>query len=201
MAKDNGIVNIHGKEYKTVAGRVNEFREKYAFKYSIETDLVDRDEKTVVVKALIRDLDTDKVIATGYAEENRAASQINKTSATENCETSAIGRALAAFGLAGTEYASADEVAQAISEQGSQPTTRSLDFGKKLQGSASMKQRQTISDNLERLGVAKEDQSGYLIEQYGVNLPLTKEAASFVIEDLFEAKGYKRKDDFVHPIS
>ena len=35
----------------------------------------------------------------------------------ENCETSAVGRALAFFGLAGTEIASADEVAAAIAQQ------------------------------------------------------------------------------------
>ena len=41
----------------------------------------------------------------------------SRTSALENAETSAIGRALAALGLAGTEYASADEVANAITQQ------------------------------------------------------------------------------------
>jgi hypothetical protein len=35
----------------------------------------------------------------------------------ENAETSAIGRALAAFGLGGTEFATADEVANAIGQQ------------------------------------------------------------------------------------
>jgi hypothetical protein len=57
------------------------------------------------------------VLATGYAEERRDSTTINKTSALENCETSAIGRALAAYGYAGTEYASADEVAQAVRQQ------------------------------------------------------------------------------------
>lgn len=127
--KDTGIVTIHGKEYKTVAKRVSEFREKYETNFSIVTSLVSIDEKTVVMKAEISDKE-NRLIATGYAEENRQASQINRTSALENCETSAIGRALANFGLAGGEYASADEVAQAISQQ-NQPkvsnTTR-LDF-------------------------------------------------------------------------
>ena len=45
------------------------------------------------------------------------ASFINKTSALENAETSALGRALAAFGLHGSEYASADEVATAVKQQ------------------------------------------------------------------------------------
>lgn len=114
---DTGKVNIHGKTYSTVALRVKEFREEHKLDLSIETLLVERDDTTVVMKASITD--GERVLATGYAEERRDASLINKTSALENCETSAIGRALAAFGMAGTEYASADEVANAISNQGS----------------------------------------------------------------------------------
>lgn len=114
--KDTGIVNIHGKDYKTVAKRVDEFRNEHKANLSIITSLVDRDENTVVMKAEIIDKE-GRTIATGYAEEHRTASQINKTSALENCETSAIGRALANFGLGGGEYASADEVANAINQQ------------------------------------------------------------------------------------
>lgn len=114
--KDTGVVNIHGKEYKTVAKRVDEFRQANKTDLSIITSLVDRDSDTVVMKAEILDKD-GRVIATGYAEEYRTASQINRTSALENCETSAIGRALANFGLGGGEYASADEVANAINQQ------------------------------------------------------------------------------------
>lgn len=113
---DTGIVNIHGKEYKTVAKRVDEFRKEHKQELGIQTNLVSIDERTVVIKAEIINKE-GFVIATGYAEENRQSSTINKTSALENCETSAIGRALANFGLAGGEYASADEVAQAISRQ------------------------------------------------------------------------------------
>lgn len=125
--KDTGVVTIHGKDYKTVAKRVDEFRKEYKTKLAIITSLVSRDDKTVVMKAEILD-ENRNVIATGYAEENRAASQINRTSALENCETSAIGRALANFGLGGGEYASADEVANAISQQGTAPRYNSISF-------------------------------------------------------------------------
>lgn len=120
MNKDTGIVNIHGKDYKTVAKRVDEFRKEYDTKMAIITSLVNIDEKSVVIKAEIID-ETGRAIATGFAEEKREASQINRTSALENCETSAIGRALANFGLAGGEYASADEVANAIAQQNETP--------------------------------------------------------------------------------
>lgn len=117
---DTGIVNIHGKEYKTVAKRVDEFRKENKTDLAIITSLISIDEKTVVMKAEIIGKD-GFVIATGYAEEDREASQINRTSALENCETSAIGRALANYGLAGGEYASADEVANAIAQQNTTP--------------------------------------------------------------------------------
>ena len=121
--KDTGVVNIHGKEYKTVAKRVDEFRKENGTSMAIITELVSIDEKSVVMKASILN-ENQIAIATGYAEEKRDASQINRTSALENCETSAIGRALANFGLGGGEYASADEVANAIAQQ-NQPSQAS----------------------------------------------------------------------------
>ncbi len=111
-----GIVKIHNKEYKTVALRVNEFLASDHHKdWSIETDLI-ADGTNVVMKALIKDTD-GRIRGTGYAEEVRGSTNINKTSALENCETSAIGRALSAVGFAGTEYASANEVSDAIIKQ------------------------------------------------------------------------------------
>ena len=117
----SGIVNIHGKQYKTVALRVSEFREGYAIDdgWGIETQCYAVDAQTVIMRAIITD-PQGRVVATGYAEEERAQRGINSTSALENAETSAIGRALAAAGYAGTEYASADEVAQAVSKQAQQ---------------------------------------------------------------------------------
>lgn len=113
----SGIVEIHGKQYKTVACRVNEFRQSELYSgFSIQTEIISTDADHVVMTAKIIDGD-NRLIATGHAEEKRGSSSINKTSALENCETSAIGRALANIGLAGEEFASADEVANAISQQ------------------------------------------------------------------------------------
>lgn len=112
----SGTVNIHGKEYKTVALRVSEFRHTHGLELGIETEIVQSDDSLVVMKATIKDKES-RVIGTGFAEEKRGATQINKTSALENCETSAIGRALAACGFGGTEYASANEVQNAIQQQ------------------------------------------------------------------------------------
>lgn len=113
--QNNGKVNIHGREYETVALRVQKFKSAYP-NHALTTEVLTRDEDCVVMKASIYNPE-GRLIATGHAEEYRKASTINKTSALENAETSAIGRALAAFGLGGTEFATADEVANAISQQ------------------------------------------------------------------------------------
>lgn len=123
MATDNsGIVNIHGKQYETVALRVKKFREKHSA-FRLITEIVSRDDECVVMRAAIAN-EQGEILATGHSEEYRHTSQINKTSALENAETSAIGRALAALGLGGTEFATADEVANAIKQQeGITPTS------------------------------------------------------------------------------
>ena len=113
----NGIVKIHGKEYKTVALRVAEFRAAHP-DYTISTELVEANDVLVIMKASILDND-GRLLSTGYSEEVRAASKINATSALENTESSCVGRALAFYGLGGTDMsiASADEVANAIQQQ------------------------------------------------------------------------------------
>jgi hypothetical protein len=112
-----GVVNIRGKEYQTVALRVQMFREAHP-EWTIMTELIHCDDTVVRMKATISRgagiSDGPAVIATGHAEEYRKSSEINKTSAVENCETSAIGRALAAAGFGGTEFASADELEKAL---------------------------------------------------------------------------------------
>lgn len=116
--KDTGIINIHGKDYQTVALRVKQFREQYRPEdgWFISTEIIDVDSTVVRVMAMIGCYTEGQVecYARGHAEEFRGSSGINKTSALENAETSAIGRALACFGLGGTEFASADEIARAV---------------------------------------------------------------------------------------
>ena len=116
-AQKEGVVKIGNKEYHTVAKRVNDFRTGTKYKdYCLVTSVKVMDEMKVIVLCEILD-DKDRIVATGHAEEYRAATKINRTSALENCETSAIGRALAALGIGGTEFASANEVQGAIAQQ------------------------------------------------------------------------------------
>tara|TARA_R110000822_G_scaffold183476_1_gene322867 strand:+ start:415 stop:948 length:534 start_codon:yes stop_codon:yes gene_type:complete len=109
-------VNIKGKNYVEVHERLRYFRSKYP-QYTIDSDVVEKTEDTILVKAIILN-EEGRLIASGLAEERRGSSFINKTSYVENCETSAWGRALGNFGIGlDTSVASADEVANAIINQ------------------------------------------------------------------------------------
>lgn len=109
-------INIKGKEYIPVNERVKEFRANYSA-FTVLTEIVSLDENSVVMVARVYD-PNGKVVANGYAQEDRNASNINKTSYVENCETSAVGRALGMFGIGiDASMASADEVANAIERQ------------------------------------------------------------------------------------
>ena len=107
-------VNIHGKEYRTVAERIVLLHEKLDGDCSVTTEIVSIDDDKVIMKSTITH---GELIWTGHALEVFGSSMINKTSALENAETSSLGRALAFAGLGGEEIASADEVANAIAQQ------------------------------------------------------------------------------------
>ena len=107
-------VNIKGKEYSTVAER-HRFLLNYFPETRVDEQIFYQDEKRVITKTTLYIGDTP--YAVGHAEEKRDSSFINKTSALENCLSSSLGRCLAAFGLHGSEYASAEELANAVKQQ------------------------------------------------------------------------------------
>jgi len=114
LNESHGVTQRGGKKYTEVAKRVEAFRTHFGLKYGITTDIVIDDGKRVVMKAKIFDLANPTTsVGEGFAEEIRGSSNVNKTSAIENCETSAIGRALASCGLHGGQYASVDEIHKA----------------------------------------------------------------------------------------
>jgi hypothetical protein len=109
-------INIKGKNYIMVNERIKFFREHY-LGWSLTSELVNLTEDSCIVKAIITD-DNGVVRATGYAQEDRTSSVINKTSFVENCETSAWGRALGNLGIGiDDSIASAEEVDMAIKKQ------------------------------------------------------------------------------------
>ena len=111
-------VNIHGKEYFTVAERLNELNTKVEGNYTLTTEMVHFENGEVIFKATLQ---IEENSFTGHAMEKEGSSTINKTSYLECAETSAIGRCLASAGYLGSEFASADEVATAIKNQGNSP--------------------------------------------------------------------------------
>jgi len=121
-------VNIKGKEYVEVNERVKHFRENYAG-WSIETDMLSNSDGVCVFKAIIKD-DTGTVKSVGHAYEKESSSFINKTSYIENCETSAVGRALGFLGIGiDVSIASSEEVANAIKNQvTTKPAANKIDF-------------------------------------------------------------------------
>lgn len=116
--------NIKGKEYAEVNQRIKAFRMVYPGG-CIKTELVSNADGVCVFKAEV--YDGENLIGTGHAYERESSSFINKTSYIENCETSAVGRALGMCGFGiDTSVCSAEELNNAIiNQEASKPITKS----------------------------------------------------------------------------
>lgn len=123
LAKANATIkttNIKGKDYAEVNQRIKAFRMVYPTG-TIVTELLSDDNGRCVFRAEVSITDDEGrrcILGMGTAYERENSSFINKTSYVENCETSAIGRALgmAGFGI-DTSVASYEEVANAMNNQ------------------------------------------------------------------------------------
>ena len=126
-----GKVKIGGKDYSTVPLRMELFRSNMTAEdilplNNVFTRVDITDEKVISRAYLAEEIDViinedgfecvsmKNVKATGTAEELRTAHNINKTSAVENGETSALGRLIGNLGVHGGQMASANEVLDAI---------------------------------------------------------------------------------------
>ena len=106
---------IKGKEYAEVPQRVKAFRMVYPMG-RISTEMLSLEDGVCVMKAYI--YSGDDLLATGTAYEKEGSTFINKTSYIENCETSAVGRALGFAGFGSdVSIASAEEVQNAMLQQ------------------------------------------------------------------------------------
>lgn len=105
-----------GKEYVEVNQRVIAFRRVHP-NGSIDSNIISLENGVVVIKAVCADED-GRILGTGLAYEKENSTFINRTSYIENCETSAVGRALgmAGFGI-DAAICSAEEVQNAILNQ------------------------------------------------------------------------------------
>jgi|TARA_R110000744_G_scaffold236149_1_gene353752 hypothetical protein len=110
--------NIKGKNYVEVNERIKYFRESGEYKgWALTSEMFHLDPDSCVIKATVLN-EEGAIVSTGFAQEDKSSSYINKTSYVENCETSAWGRALANLGIGiDTSIASSNEVVIAIGKQ------------------------------------------------------------------------------------
>lgn len=175
LSKANKIIkttDIKGKDYAEVNQRVKAFRMVYP-KGSIETKMIKCENGICQFNAIVYD-DDNNILSTGHAEEKEGSTFINKTSYIENCETSAVGRALgfAGFGI-DTSIASAEEVANAIENQ--KPKKNKVS---------------QCADNYKKMLLAKLDELGINRNEYakehGLNPKTTQEEAKELLNKLCE---------------
>ena len=116
-------IDVKGKDYAEVPQRIKAFR-SICPNGAIVTELLSCENGVCIFKASIYD-ENQVLIGTGTAYEREDSSFINKTSYIENCETSAVGRALGMCGFGiDVSVASAEEVQNAILNQGEREATR-----------------------------------------------------------------------------
>ena len=112
------MIDMKGKAYAMVPERVTAFRKLFPEGF-IRTDVLMNDGTTVLMKATAgyyRETGEEVILATGLAQEIRGKGMVNGTSHIENCETSAVGRALGMIGLGlnGGGICSAEELVNAV---------------------------------------------------------------------------------------
>jgi hypothetical protein len=115
-------MNIAGKDYAEVNQRIKAFRMVYP-EGTINTEIISLENSVCTMKATA--MNEGKILGTGFAQEKEGSTFINKTSYIENCETSAVGRALGMCGFGiDTSVCSAEELQNALNNQ-NKPETKS----------------------------------------------------------------------------
>lgn len=110
------FIDVKGKNYADVANRVKAFRKLFP-NGGIKTELVSLTDGVCVIKAECFD-EKGSLLSSGTAYEKEGSSFINKTSYIENCETSAVGRALGFIGIGvENDIASVQEILNAEEQQ------------------------------------------------------------------------------------
>ncbi len=107
-------IDIKGKQYVLVSDRVLFFNGEYP-KGMIQTKLISYEGKKIVMEARVTpDVSIADRYFTGWSQEVEGVGMVNSTSALENAETSAVGRALAMMGIGVIDsIASVDEITKA----------------------------------------------------------------------------------------
>jgi hypothetical protein len=116
-------MSFNPADYAEVAERLPLFWKDCPRGRIITEIIVDDGERIVIKASLFPTYEDHHPSTTGFAEEIRGSSMVNKTSALENCETSAIGRALANYQYQGSKKRASLEEMVKVYRQGEQPQT------------------------------------------------------------------------------
>ena len=188
-------INIKGKKYATVSTRVKHFREKYkGLKFDVNIVATDNDHQGVWIKAAIYEKNAKKddiPISSGIAYEQKSASGVNSTNWTENCDTSAVGRALANLGI-GIEdaYASANEVELALEKEKQNEEAKSKPDAVNKNTTTAKKDREVYEDTVKVSGTEIEegDEQKVVMEVGEPDELLTKDAPQEMLDDILGKK-------------
>ena len=168
-----------GKEYVEVNERIKYFRESGEYKgWSLSTEIVHLDDASCVIRATICNAD-GMVISSGFAQEDKSSSYINKTSYVENCETSAWGRALANLGIGiDTSIASSNEVSIAIAKQNSKASKADTPVKKETKVNLKQLTPEVISKMKDAISNGKKEAVEKALSNYSVTADQRKEILS-----------------------
>lgn len=183
--------DIQGKKYAEVNQRIKAFRMCYP-EGLIQTELVSLENGVAIFRAYVYAEADGKLLATGTAYEKENSSFINKTSYIENCETSAIGRALgiAGFGI-DASVASAEEVQNAINNQGDHPKPPKKPDPKSEPKAAPKTERKISDSQISIISKIYEGRIPEMLEHYGLEKieDMSMTLASRIIASKAEKKG------------
>ena len=177
------------QDYETVESRLEKWHDKFPDS-RVETELIEASNTRFVVFAKLFKTEADpKPCATGLAFETITEKGVNSTSALENCETSAIGRALANAGFAAKgKRASREEMAKVNNAEPNQyekklaerkyspPATRSAAVEDALRASFAVENKEadpqqwTVSEVVDQIGASTPNeppacQHGHILKQ------------------------------------
>lgn len=160
-----GKMKLGSKEYAPVNERIKAFRKVYPTG-TIETYIEEKNDDFITMKAVVYD-ENRKTLATGRASERKKDTGINATKLIENCETSAIGRALgiAGFGV-DSSVASAEDVEN-------NDDSKSFEIAKGIKISmkeATAQAKLTINDLYKKMGMRVQDLDDFLVDKIWTHL-------------------------------
>jgi hypothetical protein len=177
-------------QYATVEERLSKFWEDHP-DGAIITEIAYREGDTIIFKAYIYFERGGELVATGYAEEVKDASPVNKTSYVENAETSAIGRGLSNCNYAMKKRPSREEM-EKVARRNTAPQ------GSVSDDSLSDSQRKTLANLVTDLKLNKKFvpyASEKLARKINDVSEITKKEATTLIAEMIREKAALEEGD------